>query len=379
MGVQSGGLASASQSVSWPALVAADAQATARQPLFRSPGCSPPLVAPLVLGRWLSGASTAAADTSCAGTTTAAAPPGGNLAIAGATAWDALWLTPKAVAAAPTKYAIADRQRYPVVLANTQSQVTAMLVQVPTFVAVELGLGEVIRAAVSGRVVTAESYDSPTDWTLAPAALFVAEFDAIADSLTKSGAKVVVLSVPHVTRFPAFRPASAIWAAQAALGGFGVLVAGDCATSTNVLHVAAIVPRLVQLALTAGVPQTLSCADVPGADDKILNASDLATIETAVDQINARLAQIAGEREWAFVDLEAVFAAMIAAAGDYSAQAQQTCVSPYGAFLSLDGIHPSAAGHRRVADAVNLAVNSKYGLALPIAGDPLDIRIVTCS
>src|SRR6185369_6192302 len=123
MGVASGGIVSASQGTSWPAIVATGAGVTLRQPLFKSPGCTPPLVAPLLLGRWLSGASTAARDSSCAGAATADVPPADNLAIAGATAWAALNVTPKAMTVSPAAYDIADRARYPLVLASTQSQV----------------------------------------------------------------------------------------------------------------------------------------------------------------------------------------------------------------------------------------------------------------
>ena len=68
MGEQSGGVIHESQQQAWPALLAHMAGAEFDLPLLRSPGCSPPLVAPLQTGRWLSGASTEGRDSSCAGT-----------------------------------------------------------------------------------------------------------------------------------------------------------------------------------------------------------------------------------------------------------------------------------------------------------------------
>lgn len=378
MGMQSAGIVSPSQATSWPALVAAGAGAAFRQPLLRAPGCTAPLVAPLILGRRLSGSLISVVDSACAGTVLAGTPPGDNLAIAGATAWDALYLTPKIVAAAPTTHSAAQRILYPAVLALTQSQVTAALVKTPTFVAIELGLAEVMRAATTGHVVAGAAYEDSTAWTLMSADAFKAAFDAIADSVTKSGAKVAIMSVPPITTFAAFRPASAVWSAEATLGTFGVSVSSDCANSTNLVNVAGLVPAKVQLAIGNGIPEPLSCADIPGAADSVLTASDVAAIEATVGAMNAHLAQVAAARGWAFVDMAGTFERMRTDAGAYAPSAQLTCASPYGAFFSLDGVHPTAAGSRLVADAFASAVNATYGFALPIAGDAFDIRVALC-
>ena len=153
MGVQSGGVLYNSQVEAWPALLAHQAGATFSAPLLRSPGCSPPLVAPLQLGRSLSESSVVTVDTSCAGLLDVAKPPLNNLALTGATAFTALNLSPKLIAATPTNFPIGDRLRYPFVLGSTQSQVTAMLVESPTLVSVELGASEIFGAVTIGLVV----------------------------------------------------------------------------------------------------------------------------------------------------------------------------------------------------------------------------------
>jgi hypothetical protein len=171
MGVQSGGVMYESQLEAWPALLAHAAGAGSRfivsdtvvneivefrLPLLRTPGCQPPLVAPLNLAVDLAGASITAVDSTCAGAMDTTTPPTSNLALAGATAWAALNLTPKTVVNAVVPYSAGDRARYPLVLGSTQSQVTAMRVQTPpTFVSVELGLSEVLGAATSGLLVAA--------------------------------------------------------------------------------------------------------------------------------------------------------------------------------------------------------------------------------
>ncbi|MEA3247161.1 MAG: hypothetical protein U9Q74_13500 [Gemmatimonadota bacterium] len=377
-GVESGGLVMPSQATAWPALLAAAAGVPLAQPLHRAPGCPAPVVAPLVEGRLLTGATATAPDSGCAGLVTPFTPPGNNLAIAGATAWDALNVTPKTVAAAGTVRSPVDRARYPAVLASTQSQVTATLVGAPTLVAVELGLAEVYRAATRGLVITATDYGTPEGWTLAPPAVSLPVLDAIADSLVKTGAKVVLLSVPFVTRLPAFRAASEVWAARAALLTFGIAVQGDCATSPNTLNVAALVPALAQRALGAAAAQPLSCADVPGTADGVLTPPDVAAIESAVTQFNAHLRDLATVQQWAYADLADTFARFAAAAGAYAPAAQLACAAPYGGFLSLDGVHPAARGQQAMADAVATALNARYGFALPVVGAPLDLRVPAC-
>jgi hypothetical protein len=374
MGVGSDGVVAESQGTSWPALVAADAGVAFRQPLLRTPGCSPPLVGPLIVGRWLSGTATTARDSSCAGAATGEAPPGDNLALAGATAWAALHVTPRSVTSAPAAWSVVDRQRYPLVLGATQSQVTAMLVKAPTFVAVELGLAEVVRAIVSGRVVAATSYTDAAAWTYVPAPLFTTAFDQVADSVAKSGARVVVLTVPRTGALPALRAASAVWSERTTLAGFGVTVQGDCAASPNTLNVGALVPARALRAIATGVAQPLSCADVPGAMDSVLTSADRAALDATIDAMNAHLAQAAAARGWALANLTDAFATIAGSAGPYDARDQLTCVTPYGYFGSLDGFHPGPAGQRLIADQVARAVNTTYGFALREAGVPFDIR-----
>jgi lysophospholipase L1-like esterase len=377
-GVESGGLVMSSQVAAWPALLATAAGVPLAQPLHRAPGCPAPLIAPLVELRLLTGAPAATPDSACAGLAAPFAPPGNNLAIAGATAWDALNATPKTVAAAAAARSPVDRARYPAVLASTQSQVTAALVSMPTLVAAELGLAEVFRAATGGLVVTATAYNAPAGWTLVPPAVSLPVVDAIADSLAKTGAKVVLLSVPAVTRMPAFRAASDVWAARAALLPFGIAVEAGCATSSNVLNVAGLVPALAQRALAAGAAQPLSCADVPGTTDGVLTPADVSAIESAVAQFNAHLRDLAAARQWAFADLDDAFSRMATAAGAYDPVTQLTCVLPYGVYLSLDGIHPAPRGQQAIADAVATALNARYGFALPVSGEPLDLQAPAC-
>jgi hypothetical protein len=374
MGVQSGGVVYESQEEAWPSLVAQAAGVTFRLPLLRTPGCTPPLVAPLALGVYLSGVSTAAVDSSCAGALDTLTPPASNLALAGATADAALNLTPKIVLNAALPYSLADRGRYPLVLASTQSQVTAMRIEGASFAAVELGLSELLPAATSGLVLAATSYAQTTAYTYVPPALFTAAYAAIADSVQLASARAVLLSVPDVTALYALRPAAEIWADRAELATFGITVNADCATSTNLLFTPARIPALAGRFSATGTVQSLSCTDLPTMADGILTPGDVTTLQGAVTQMNTEIKQLAQQNGWAFADLTGVYPPPVASRPAYKASDELTCVYPYGRNVSLDGIFPSATGQAAIATTVAAAIDAKYGFGIAIgSGTPIGV------
>lgn len=44
--------------------------------------------------------------------------------------------------------------------------------------------------------------------------------------------------------------------------------------------------------------------------------------------------------------------------------------TPYGRKISLDGVHPSAEGHRILANAAITAINARYGNTIPLVPVP---------
>jgi hypothetical protein len=242
-----------------------------------------------------------------------------------------------------------------------------MLVEGASLVSVELGFADVLGAATSGLLLPAASYTQTAPFTYAPYELFAPVYSAIAESLKVARAKVVLLSVPHVTRLYGLRPATELWNARDDLATFGMTVAADCDGSPNLVFTGAVVPRLAQLALTAGAPQTLSCADVPGAADAVLTPADVTILDGIVGRMNAQIREIATTNGWAFADLDALYSSVSSARQSYRATEQLACVYPYGAFISFDGVHPTLAGNQAIADLVALAVNSTYGFTIPVS------------
>jgi len=366
MGEQSGGVLYNSQVEAWPALLAHQAGATFSAPLLRSPGCSPPLVAPLQLGRYLSESSVVTIDTSCAGLLNIATPPLNNLALAGATAFTALNLSPKLIAAAPTSFPSGDRLRYPFVLGSTQSQVTAMLVESPTLVSVELGASEIFGAVTTGRVVGAGAYGQSSQYTYVPAAVFAPVYAGIADSVKRSGARAMLLSVPRPANIVSLRSGAELWADRVALAVYGITVAAGCNGNANLIFTGSLVPVLAARAQSLGAAQALSCDDVPGTADYVLTPSDMSTLNSVADQMNVQIKTLADKNGWAFVDVNAVYASIAAARAPYSAAVQLGCNSPYGQYISLDGVQPTLAGNQLIANSAAAALNSRYQFTLPL-------------
>jgi hypothetical protein len=40
---------------------------------------------------------------------------------------------------------------------------------------------------------------------------------------------------------------------------------------------------------------------------------------------------------------------------------------PFGPYVSADGVYPSAAGNRLLAEAAAAALNDRYGLGIPVS------------
>jgi len=362
MGEQSGGVVYESQLASWPARLAARVDAPFRVPALRAPGCSPPLVAPLSLNRTLSGPVVADA-TGCNGRLGSDTLPANNVAMAGATAWDALHTSPRSfVTQAPSL----DQTRYPFVLPPVQTQVQAMQQQRPTLVTVELGAGEVLRAATSGLVVAGTSYTQKAAWTLMPAAVFAVVFDSIADSVKATRAPAVFIGVPQLMSLPAWRAGDVLWQQRAGLASYGLSVASDCQGSANLINTVAVLPPLVAAARAAGTAQALSCADRPGETDYVLTSADAALIAQTITAINVAIKAAADQRQIPYVDVPLFSSEIPFSAPAFTAAGMLGSDAPFGMATSLDGIQPSAFGQELMADRVAAALNDKYGWAIPL-------------
>jgi lysophospholipase L1-like esterase len=126
------------------------------------------------------------------------------------------------------------------------------------------------------------------------------------------------------------------------------------------------VPVLVPAAVGNGLgrraaglpPFTLSCAEGPfNVQDRILNPAEAAAVNNQLVQMSDHIRAQAAARGYAFVELEVLYGITKPA---FSVVTLMTSGTPYGPNISLDGLHPSAAGHAIIAEAALRAIDTTY-------------------
>jgi hypothetical protein len=346
MGVQSAGIFAAGQQTAWPAELARRAGVPFSVPLLQDPGCGPPLLPPLASDLALVGAFgndlvTTVMNT-CAPLRTGVTLPANSVAISGANVHDALTATVQ------SKMALSNRvgTLYSRVLPPGRTQVSAMVAQKPTFVSVELTANEVLPAS-TGR---AEAMTPYADW--------VSDYDRVLAAVKSTGARAVLVGLPtNAAQFPSIRSSRELFGQWPALLGLGITVSPSCYFSSNQLFI----PGYL-LTLVARAPTTATCANVPGAVDYVLTSSDVSAINARIAQMNAHVQAKATENGWAYFNLDPVYALP---KPSFSVSNLLFANQPFGPYMSLDGVHPSAAGQSLLASAAVKAINAKYGLAIP--------------
>jgi hypothetical protein len=353
-GVQSAGISAATQRAAWPALLATRAGVAFSLPLIQDPGCNPPLFPPLAANAALVAAFGAfgagddlvsAVMTTCMPLMAGIVPPTNNVAISGADVHDALTRTVESATLASVRIGAL----YSRVLAPGQTQVTAMLAQQPTFVSVELAANDVLPAS-TGRVAA-----------MTPYASWQSDFDEVIAAVRSTGARAVLVGLPNdASKFPSIRTAREIFSQWPYLATLGISVSLNCywgSSSSNSVFLPGYILKLL-----SRVPTTASCADVPGAVDYVLTPSDMSAINARLAQINTHIQARANENGYAYFALSALYDLPKPSLNMYNVLFSNT---PFGANISLDGVHPSAQGQTILANAAARAINVRYGLTLP--------------
>jgi lysophospholipase L1-like esterase len=349
MGVASAGIYAEAQRSAWPAQLANRADVSFTLPLIQDPGCGPPLQPPLALDLVLVAGFAALGEDLVAAVMSVCMPlrdgitlPTNQLAISGAKARDALNTTPESQAERNAK----SGELYSRVLLPGQTQVTAMLAQHPTFVSVELAANEVLPAS-TGRISAMTPFN---EWTPV--------YDQILAAVQSTGAKGVLVGVPNDARnFPSVRRAREFFNQWPYLLTLGISVSLNCYFSSNYLFIPGYVLTLLQKA-----PTTATCADVPGAADYVLTSSDMTAINARMAQMNAYIQAKATDMGFAYFSLSALYDLPKGPFNMYDVLFSNT---PFGPNISLDGVHPSAAGQTILANAAVQAINATYGLGIP--------------
>ena len=348
-GVQSAGINAAGQRAAWPARLAARAGVPFNVPLIADPGCSPPLLPPLAADMALVALfGSGLIDmvmTTCAPLQAGVTLPGSNLAISGSKARDALY------SSIETQSSALRRELYRRVLLPGFTPVTQMQAMHPTFVSVELAANEVLPAS-TGRFAATTPY---AEWQPV--------YDQILDGVQASGASgAVLVGVPHdAATFPSIRRATEFFNQWPYLLTLGISVSINCSSWGSNRNNYIFIPGYI-LTLLSKTPTTATCADVPGAADYVLTPSDMSNVNALMAQMNAHIQAQATSRGWAYFSLNALYGLPKPSLDLYKVLFSNT---PFGANISLDGVHPSAQGQAILATAAAQAINAKYGTGIP--------------
>jgi len=345
-GVQAAGIFAAGQRAAWPAELARRVGVPFPLPLIQDPGCGPPLQPPLAADLVLVGAFgddlVTAVMEFCMPLRDGITLPTNNVAISGAKVHDALVTTPEMEAArVPRKGELYSR-----VLPPGYTQVKAMRAQNPTFVSVELAANEVLPAS-TGRVEA-----------MTPYANWERDYDAVLAAVDSTGAGAVLVGLPNnAANFPSIRRAREFFNEWPALLTLGITVSINCYFSSNYVFI----PGYL-LTLVSKSPTTATCANVPGAVDYVLTANDVTVINTRIAQMNARIQTKAAAKGYAYFSLESVYGLPKSPLRVLDLLFSN---NPFGPNISLDGVHPSAAGQAILATAAAQAISAKYGVSIP--------------
>ncbi|HET7586125.1 MAG TPA: SGNH/GDSL hydrolase family protein [Gemmatimonadaceae bacterium] len=365
-GFQSAGINDSTQRESYAAMFAFQVGTRFAIPALAEPGCPPP-IDNFQLQTRLGGGN---GSTCFFRTPNSVTQVLNNVAVPGATAAD------------PTSSATSASNQLTLFILGGESQVERALDARPTFASVWIGNNDVLEAAISGLLTPTPGVSRG----VTPVNTFTAEYDKTIDALLQGadaagdppGAHArshlqggVLIGVVDVTNAPILFPAVALFNAQFK-AGFDI-AAGE--TTTLLPSCTVTTTSLISFQLAAAIrsgdhPPVIGCEpnSVPNTlvgDIFVLDATEQATLHSTVAAYNAHIEALATEKNFAFVDPNPILIGL-RTSGDIPAVPNlASATEPFGAFVSLDGVHPRAPAHQLVAKAMIDAVNTKYGTNIP--------------
>ena len=353
-GYQSGGINDSTQRQSYARLLARQMGTRYAYASLAGPGCPPPVINFLTQGR--EGGATSTGSSCFLRDPASATAILNNVAVPGATAID------------PTASTSAASNILTQLVLGGRTQVQKALEARPTFVSVWIGNNDVLDAAAKGVVPATAALATPG---VTDTAVFKTRYKAIVDGLkTQPDVKGVLIGVVNVTQIPLLFPAESLFTNLTLKAQFDAAAGGTVTLVPNCTGSRALVSAAVLGQMRAGTfPRVISCqANVPQAplgNYFILDTLEQAIFNKDITAYNNYISAQATAAGFAYVDpnpLLAQFRAtgLIPAFPDFS-----SATAPYGAYISLDGVHPSKLTHVLVAKALISAINAKYSTSIP--------------
>jgi lysophospholipase L1-like esterase len=374
-GFQSGGINDSTQRQSYAVLLARAMRSPFFPPLLNRPGCPPPFTNVFTQTRLTPPGYPTSTSTSCYLRKIPNPPPPyiSNTAVPGAEVIDIYKnLDTASNANTLTQFILGGL---------TQAQM--MERAHPTFVSVWIGNNDVLGAATS-------STNAGDSTKITSVANFQARYTALVDSVSAAGPRgAVLIGVANVTRIPFFSRGTTYYAIKAGLvpgAAFppNFVVAVNCAPPRGDSVLVPFPYGLPKIDSAAGNPAgtyTLDCT-VP----QVVVPQELVGLVTAVTGYNTAISAAATAHGWAYLDPNPVFDSVALAgaipafpfarnaAGGINPCAGTPATTtpprpatppPFGLLFSCDGVHPSAATHRLIAQHLRDAINAAYTTAIP--------------
>src|ERR1043166_9683381 len=325
-GFQSAGILDSTQNQSYAVLLSKAMHGPFYVPLMRRPGCPPPYTNVWTGARLLGGSAT-----TCALRSVPAVPPPyiSNVAVPGA----------KVISLYNNLDTSAHSNSLTQFFLGGVTQGQAMQRAQPTCVSLWIGNNDVLGAATA-----AAAGDSNQ---ITPVATFQTQYNTVLsaiDSAAPQGA--ILVGVANVTDVPYFSAGATYWAIK------------------NHLAPPDSFPTLFTVSAN-GAPRNLDCSDSVVA---IVTPPELRKLVGTVLAYNAYISSQATAHGWAYLDpnpaLDSLHA-VATAVRPFPAIGAACSTSPFGTAFTCDGVHPSAATHRLIAQKLRDAINAKYTTAIP--------------
>lgn len=357
-GFQSDGINDSTQAQSFAALIARQMGTRYAFPALAKPGCRPPINNFQTQTRVTLAGQPASTALTCAFRTPASATFAlNNVSVPGVTSID-----PTLNGGAPgyTQNANALMQ---IVLGGKTMIQKALEVQ-PTFATVWIGNNDVLQAGIAG-----------TPGAATPQATFQTNYDKMMSELTTGapGIKGVLIGVVQVSNAPILFTSAALLNPTFVVGlsvAAGRIVTVDpttCAPGNGALIG---LPLIAQMRSGAYPSSTIYCAKTlfpPAGDLFVLDPAEQAQTRGIIDAYNNYIRSKADAIGFAYYDPNTTLAKLTPLDPVLTTKVPNiaSATATFGAYVTLDGVHPSATAHIEIARDLIAVINAKYGTNVP--------------
>ena len=345
-GFQSNGINDSTQRQSYARLLAAQMGTQYHYASLAGRGCTPPIANGLT-GALVGNAPAGTCDLRAAASVTDVL---NNVAVPGARVLD------------PTSATSVASNALTTFILGGKTQVAKALDARPTFATIWIGNNDVLQPALSGLFQPIVSTQTQ----------FQTAYDAMINQLLAGAPdlKGVLIGVAKAQYLPSFTTGALLFATPAAQGainaatGKTVVIDASCNGSTSLINVVSLIP-----AIKAGThPALIACAKgiypAPVGDVYVLDPAEQATLNAAIDAYNNYIQTKATAINFGYFDPNTLFAAGKASGDIPPFPNFASTTATYGPLISLDGVHPTAAAHKLIANSLIGVINAKYATTL---------------